>query len=130
MLESLTQNLINIGWAMLIFLRRRTLRTSPFRSGTTSRFCMRPLTRTSSSRVALRLLTFRGRPDAALHRNHRLCPCFANQVGWAIPEEYSDLFADLIIIGAVLLVACKYIKEAFTKFVAILNAKTGGGYRK
>lgn len=52
---------------------------------------------------------------------------FANQVGWAIPEEYSDLFADLIIIGAVLLVACKYIKEAFTKFVAILNAKTEGG---
>ena len=30
-------------------------------------------------------------------------------------------------IGAVLLVACKYIKEAFTKFVAILNAKTEGG---
>ena len=54
-------------------------------------------------------------------------PLFANQVGWAIPEEYSDLFADLIIIGAVLLVACKYIKEAFTKFVAILNAKTEGG---
>lgn len=54
-------------------------------------------------------------------------PLFANQVGWAIPEEYSDLFADLIIIGAVLLVVCKYIKEAFTKFVAILNAKTEGG---
>ena len=32
-----------------------------------------------------------------------------------------------ILAGAVLLVACKYIKEAFTKFVAILNAKTEGG---
>lgn len=49
-------------------------------------------------------------------------PLFANDVGWAIPAEYTDLFADLVIIGAVLLVSCKYIKEAFTKFAAILNA--------
>lgn len=42
-------------------------------------------------------------------------------IGWAIPDEYTDIFADLVIIGAVLLVSCKYIKEAFTKFVAILN---------
>lgn len=48
-------------------------------------------------------------------------PIFATEVGWTIPEEYAELFADLIIVGAVLLVACKYIKEAFTKFVAILN---------
>ena len=48
-------------------------------------------------------------------------PIFANEVGWAIPDEYTDIFADLVIIGAVLLVSCKYIKEAFTKFVAILN---------
>lgn len=52
-------------------------------------------------------------------------PLFATQVGWAIPEEYSDLFADLVIIGSVLLVSCKYIKEAYTKFVAILNDKGG-----
>ena len=42
-------------------------------------------------------------------------------IGWAIPDEYTDIFADLVIIGTVLLVSCKYIKEAFTKFVAILN---------
>lgn len=48
-------------------------------------------------------------------------PIFATEVGWTIPDEYAELFADLIIVGAVLLVACKYIKEAFTKFVAILN---------
>ena len=35
-------------------------------------------------------------------------------------------FADLVIIGAVLLVSCKYIKEAFTKFVAILNTGSVG----
>ena len=44
-------------------------------------------------------------------------------IGWAIPEEYTDIFADLVIVGAVLLVSCKYIKEAFTKFNAILQAK-------
>ena len=53
-------------------------------------------------------------------------PIFANEVGWAIPDEYTDIFADLVIIGAVLLVSCKYIKEAFTKFVAILNAGSVG----
>lgn len=42
-------------------------------------------------------------------------------IGWAIPDEYTDIFAGLVIIGAILLVSCKYIKEAFTKFVAILN---------
>ena len=53
-------------------------------------------------------------------------PIFANEVGWTIPDEYTDIFADLVIIGAVLLVSCKYIKEAFTKFVAILNTGSVG----
>ena len=50
-------------------------------------------------------------------------PLYANQIGWAIPQEYSDLFADLIILGAVLVVSCKYILEAFTKFKNILEYK-------
>lgn len=50
-------------------------------------------------------------------------PLFAEQLGWTIPEEYTDIFADLVIVGAVLLVSCKYIKEAFGKFNAILQAK-------
>ena len=57
-------------------------------------------------------------------------PLFANEVGWAIPQEYTDLFADLVIIGAVLLVSCKYIKEAFVKFTAILNAGTSDAQGK
>lgn len=77
MLEAIMNNLINIGWAMLIFLAAYL------------------------SNVAFSL--------------------YANQVGWAIPEEYADMFADLVIIGAVLIVSCKYIVEAFTKFKAILE---------
>ena len=48
---------------------------------------------------------------------------FKLNVGWAIPEEYTEIFADLVIVGAVLMVSCKYITEAFTKFRAILQVK-------
>lgn len=44
-------------------------------------------------------------------------------LGGAIPEEYTEIFADLVIVGAVLMVSCKYIAEAFTKFRAILQVK-------
>lgn len=50
-------------------------------------------------------------------------PIYADQLGWAIPEEYTEIFADLVIVGAVLMVSCKYIAEAFTKFKAILQVK-------
>ena len=108
MLESVLQNLINIGWAMLIFLAAYLANVA---------FSLWHNIKILTFVVGLTLLC------TAI----TTLPLFANQVGWAIPEEYSDLFADLIIIGAVLLVACKYIKEAFTKFVAILNVKTEGG---
>lgn len=49
-------------------------------------------------------------------------PLFASMIGWEIPAEYTDIFSDLVIIGAVLMVSCKYIVEAFTKFKAILDA--------
>lgn len=49
-------------------------------------------------------------------------PLFADMVGWEIPAEYVDIFSNLVIIGAVLMVSCKYITEAFTKFKAILDA--------
>lgn len=56
-------------------------------------------------------------------------PLFADMVGWEIPAEYVDIFSNLVIIGAVLMVSCKYITEAFTKFKAILDAtKEGKSY--
>ena len=56
-------------------------------------------------------------------------PLFADIVGWEIPTEYVDIFSNLVIIGAVLMVSCKYIAEAFTKFKAILDAtKEGKSY--
>ena len=80
-----------------------------------------------------------GKADKLRLEDHRFClrsdpqvhidlskvkiePLFADMVGWEIPTEYVDIFSNLVIIGAVLMVSCKYIAEAFTKFKAILDA--------
>lgn len=123
MLESLTQNLINIGWAMLIFLAAY-LANVAFSLWYNIKIQHETFDKDKLIASGLKIATF-------VVGLTLLCtaitglPLFATQVGWAIPKEYSDLFADLVIIGAVLLVSCKYIKEAYTKFTAILNAKTG-----
>lgn len=125
MLENLTQNLINIGWAMLIFLAAY-LANVAFSLWYNIKICHEAFDRKKLIASGLKILTF-AVGLTLLCTAITTLPLFANQVGWPIPEEYSDLFADLIIIGAVLLVTCKYIKEAFTKFTAILNTKTEGG---
>jgi hypothetical protein len=125
MLESVLQNLINIGWAMLIFLAAY-LANVAFSLWYNIKILHESFDKDKLIASGLKILTFVVGLTLLCTAITTL-PLFANQVGWAIPEEYSDLFADLIIIGAVLLVACKYIKEAFTKFVAILNVKTEGG---
>lgn len=123
MLESLMQNLINIGWAMLIFLAAY-LANVAFSLWYNIKIQHEAFDKDKLIASGLKIATF-------VVGLTLLCtaitglPLFATQVGWAIPEEYSDLFADLVIIGAVLLVSCKYIKEAYMKFTAILNAKTG-----
>ena len=53
-------------------------------------------------------------------------PLFANEIGWEIPQEYTDTFTSLVILSAVLLVSCKYIKEAFEKFTKILGGANNG----
>ena len=123
MLESLTQNLINIGWAMLIFLATY-LANVAFSLWYNIKILHEPFDRDKLIASGLKILTFVV-GLTLLCTSITALPLFAAQVGWAIPEEYSDLFADLVIIGSVLLVSCKYIKEAYTKFVAILNDKGG-----
>lgn len=121
MLESLTHNLINIGWAMLIFLAAY-LANVAFSLWYNIKIQREAFDRNKLIASGLKILTF-------VVGLTLLCtaitglPLFATEVGWAIPAEYSDLFADLVVIGAVLLVSCKYIKEAFTKFTAILNTQ-------
>lgn len=121
MLEAILNNLINIGWAMLIFLAAY-LSNVAFSLYYNIKVLLQPFDRNKAINSALKVAAF-------LVGLTLLCvsittlPLFANQVGWAIPEEYTDIFADLVIIGAVLMVSCKYIVEAFTKFKAILQVK-------
>lgn len=120
MLNAVIENLINIGWAMLIFLSAY-LANVAFSLWYNIKIQQQSFDKSKLIVSALKVLTF-------VVGLTLLCvaittlPLFATQVGWTIPDEYTDIFADLVIIGAVLLVSCKYIKEAFEKFTAILNS--------
>lgn len=121
MLEAIMNNLINIGWAMLIFLAAY-LSNVAFSLYYNIKILIQPFDREKAINSALKVAAFVV-GLTLLCVSITTLPLYANQVGWAIPEEYADMFADLVIIGAVLIVSCKYIKEAFTKFNAILQAK-------
>ena len=120
MYQNVIDNLLNIGWAMLIFLAAY-LANVTFSLWYNIRLQKEQFSQEKLIASGIKILTF-------VIGLTLLCvavttlPLFANEVGWTIPAEYTDLFADLVIIGAVLLVSCKYIKEAFGKFTAILKA--------
>lgn len=120
MYQAVIANLVTIGWAMLIFLAAY-LANVTFSLWYNIKLQKEQFSHEKLITGGLKVLTFVV-GLTLLCISVTTLPLFANEVGWAIPEEYSDLFADLVIIGAVLLVSCKYIKEAFTKFTAILNA--------
>ena len=121
MLTTILNNLTNIGWAMLIFLCAY-LSNVAFSLNYNIKVLLEPFDRGKAINSALKVTAF-------VTGLTLLClavttlPLFANMVGWDIPAEYADIFSDLVIIGAVLLVSCKYIVESFGKFKSILNSK-------
>lgn len=119
MFEALFENLTNIGWSMLIFLSAY-LANVAFSLWYNIKIQKETFDRNKLIASGLKIAVFVV-GLTLLCTSITALPIFANEVGWTIPDEYTDVFADLVIIGAVLLVSCKYIKEAFTKFVAILN---------
>lgn len=121
MLDAVLKNLIDIGWAMLIFLAAY-LANVAFSLYYNIRILLQPFDKNKAINSALKVAAFVV-GLTLLCVSITALPLFAEQLGWAIPEEYTDIFADLVIVGAVLLVSCKYIKEAFTKFNAILQVK-------
>lgn len=122
MLNSILENLISVGWSMLIFLAAY-LANVTFSLWYNIKLQKEPFDRAKLIASAIKIVTF-VIGLVLLCVSVTTLPLFANEVGWTVPREYSDIFADLVIIGAVLLVSCKYIKEAFGKFTAILNAGT------
>ena len=119
MTQMIVDNLIQIGWSMLIFLGAY-LSNMTFSLYYNIKILFEPFDKQKIINSCLKVLTF-------LIGLTLLCasitalPMFADQVGWTIPDEYMDVFGDIVIISAVLLVSVKYIKEAFSKFEAILN---------
>lgn len=122
MLEAIIQNLINVGWALLIFLAAY-LANTVLSIWYNTKVLLERFSKEKLINGAIKCATF-------LVGLTLLCvaittlPLFALQVGWVVPEEFTDLFTSLVIVGTFLLVACKYIKEAIVTLTAILNAKT------
>lgn len=120
MLKTILHNLTNIGWAMLIFLCAY-LSNVAFSMYYNIKILLQPFDKQKIINSGLKIAVF-------IIGLTLLClavttlPLFASMIGWEIPAEYTDIFSDLVIIGAVLMVSCKYIVEAFTKFKAILDA--------
>lgn len=120
MIEAILHNLINIGWAMLIFLCAY-LSNVAFSMYYNIKILLEPFDKQKIVNSCLKIAVF-------VIGLTLLClaittlPLFASMIGWEIPAEYTDIFSDLVIVGAVLIVSCKYIVEAFTKFKAILDS--------
>lgn len=120
MYQNIVENLATIGWAMLIFLASY-LSNVTFSLWYNIKIQKEQFSRDKLITSVLKVTTFVV-GLTLLCVSVTTLPLFANELGWTIPSEYTDLFADLVITGAVLLVSCKYIKEAYMKFTAILNA--------
>lgn len=50
-------------------------------------------------------------------------PIFADYVGFEISEQYQEVFQNLAILGVLLVAACKYLIEAFSKYRQMLTYK-------
>lgn len=121
MLNAILNNMINIGWAMLIFLAAY-LSNVAFSLYYNIKVLLQPFDKAKLITSGLKILAV-GLGLTLLCISITTLPLFAGQVGWEIPAEYTDVFSNLVIIGAVLMVGCKYIMEAFMKFKAILEVK-------
>lgn len=126
MVNAILYNLINIGWAMLIFLCAY-LSNVAFSMYYNIKILLEPFDKQKVINSGLKIAAF-VIGLTLLCLSITTLPLFADMVGWAIPAEYADIFSDIVIIGAVLMVSCKYILEAFTKFKAILDFKKEVSY--
>ena len=119
MIPALISNLVNIGWAMLIFLAAYLSNVS-FSLYYNIKILLEPFDKAKLIDSGLKVLAFVCGLTLLCTAITTL-PLFADLVGWEIPAEYVDVFSDIVIISAVLMVSCKYIVEAFTKFKSILD---------
>lgn len=122
MLDTILHNLENAGWAMLIFLCAYVSNMA-FSLYHNIKQLQQPFDKekliNSDLKVASIVIGL-----ILLVTGITALPAFADYVGWKIPEEYTKVFSDLAVIGACLVVSCKYFAEAISKFTAILDLDT------
>ena len=120
MFEQILLNLENTGYAMIIFLCAY-LANMLFGTWHNVKVLNQPFDKWKILNSVLKIMMFTG-GLALLITAVTTLPIFADKIGWAIPPDYTEAFSALVIMGAVLMVAIKYIKEAYEKLVAILNS--------
>lgn len=122
MLEAILNNLINVGWAMLIFVCSYVSNMF-FSLYYNIKIMSEHFSKTKLINSGLKILCLAfGLTSLVIAAT--CLPIFANEIGWKIPEEYVNVFSSLTTLGICLVVSCKYIFEAVQKFSKILNDKS------
>ena len=122
--QVIIDNLINVGYGVALFIGAY-LSNLLFSLWYNIKMLSQPFDYNKLLNSGLKILCFGG-GLALLSLVISILPEFANGVGWEIPEEYQEVFADIVIIGSFLLASVKYVVEAWNKMKAILFAKLGG----
>lgn len=122
MLDTILHNLINAGWAMLIFLCAYVSNMA-FGLYHNIKQLQQPFDKDKLINSGFKVVSIVV-GLVLLVVGITALPAFATYVGWEIPEEYTKVFSDLAVIGVCLVVSCKYFAEAITKFTAILDMNT------
>lgn len=122
MLDSIVTNLMNTGWAMLIFVCSYVANML-FSLYYNIEILKQAFDKTKLIKSVIKIFCI-VLGTACVVTSITCLPTFANKIGWAIPKEYVDVFSSLTILGSCLVVSCKYIFEAVQKFSKVLNNKS------
>lgn len=121
MWDIVLSNLINVGYGVALFIAAY-LSNMLFSLWYNIKILLEPFDLIKLKNSGLKILCF-GVGLSLLSLTISTLPEFANTVGWEIPEELKEVFADLAIIGVFLLATSKYLLEAWNKMKAILFSK-------
>lgn len=121
MWDIVLSNLINVGYGVVLFIAAY-LSNMLFSLWYNIKILLEPFDLIKLKNSGLKILCF-GVGLSLLSLTISTLPEFANTVGWEIPEEFKEVFANLAIIGVFLLATSKYLLEAWNKMKAILFSK-------
>lgn len=119
--EVVLSNLINVGYGLGIFICAY-LSNMAFSLWYNIKVLSQPFDIIKIRDSAIKIVAFGG-GLALLCVTVATLPEFATTVGWTIPDDYKDVFENIVIIGSFLLASCKYALEAWNKMKAILFEK-------